>query len=55
MCAQGPGDQCGPYGKCGIHVHAGLICIQGCKEGLLKQELEDYPSFREVSQTSKLQ
>ena len=51
MCAQG--DQCGPYGKCGIHV--GLVCVQGCEEGFLKQQLEDYPSFREVSQTSKLQ
>ena len=52
VCGNGPGDLCGPYGKCG----AGLICVQGYEEGLTEEDLRDYPSFCEIAPTSsKLQ
>ena len=52
VCAHGPGDLCGPYGRCGT----GLICVQGYEEGLSEQDLRDYPSYCEHPPTpSKLQ
>ena len=48
VCGNGPGDFCGPYGKCG----EGLVCVQGYEEGLSAQDLRDYPSFCEPAPTS---
>ena len=47
MCAEGPGNLCGPYDdECGI----GLICVH-YEEGVSE---EDLPLFCELSPTSKL-
>ena len=48
VCGKGPGDECGPPGKCG----EGLVCVQGYEEGLSEQDLRNYPSFCESAPTS---